>query len=278
MPVQGTVTSENDQPQSGAQVTFRAAGSGYQTTTSSDSDGSFEMADLPPGKYEAVAQSSYGISELRAFVVSGSSESRLKLILRPYLHIPIHVVSKQKEPIYDAIVQVWVAPGVPKAFGRTDQNGLLKVNLPPGTTEVGLTVGADEYAMKLTRMPVLNTPAVSDGDPSPDQNTVTLDTNGGTLVLNFEPPDGLLDRSATLYLVHNGAVADARTLSGWDSGQADANSEGPAEVDGIEPGKYALCVVTAPSQLAVLWQGKVPPESCNAGTLQSGKTLTLTPR
>jgi len=277
MPVQGTVTSENDQPQRGAQVTFRAAGSGYQTTTSTDGDGSFEMADLPPGKYEAVAQSSYGISEPTPFVVSGNSESRLKLILRPYLHIPIHVVSRQKEPIPDATVQVWVAPGIPKAFGRTDQNGLLKVSLPPGTTQVGLTVGADDYALKLTRMPVSNTPAVSDGDPSPDQNTVTLDTNGGTLVLNFEPPDGLLDRSATLYLVHNGAVADARTLSGWDSGQADAHSEGPAEVDGIEPGKYALCVVTAPSQLAVLWQGKAPPERCNAGTLQPGKTLTLTP-
>lgn len=277
MPVRGTVTSENNQPQSGAQVTFRESGSGYQTTTSADNDGSFEIADLTPGKYEVVAQSPYGISKPTPIVVTGDSGSRLKLILRPYLHVPIYVVSRQKEPISDAAVQVWVAPGIPKAFGRTDQNGILKVSLPPGTTEIGLTVGADDYAMKLTKMAVSSAPAANGSDPSPDQNTVTLDTNGGTLVLNFEPAEGLLDRSATLYLVHNGAVADARTLSGWDTGQADAGSEGPAEVDGIEPGKYALCVVTKPSQLADLWQGKVPPERCSAGMVNPDQTLTLTP-
>lgn len=286
IPVRGTVFSQDNQPQNSAQVTFEAAGSGYRTTTSTDADGSFEMADLPPGKYNAVAESSYGISEPTPFSVTGNSESRLNLILHPYLHVPFYVVSSESEPIPDATVQVWVAPGVPRALGRTDQNGRYEVSLPPGTTEVALTVGASDYDLKLTKMPIASAPAAGENDPSSAQhtdqngaqNTVTLDTNGGTLVLNFEPAEGALDRSTTLYLVHNGAIADARTLAGWGTDQAGASSEGPAEVDGIEPGDYALCVVTAPSQLATLWQGKVPPQSCTVGTVMPGHTLNLSPQ
>ncbi|HTW62723.1 MAG TPA: carboxypeptidase regulatory-like domain-containing protein, partial [Terracidiphilus sp.] len=282
VPVRGTVLSADGQPQDGAQVTFEAAGSGFRTTTSTDREGSFEMDDLPPGKYNAVAHSDYGISEPTPFAVTGSSESQLKLILRPYLHIPFYVVSNEKEPLSDATVQVWLAPGVPRALGRTDQNGRFEVSLPPGTTEVGLTVGAPDYAIKLTKMPVSSTPAAGASDPSQDQgqdqNTVTLGTNGGTLVLNFEPSEGTLDRSATLYLAHDGAIVDARTLAGWGTSQAGASGDGPAEVDGIEPGDYALCVVRDPSQLAKLWQGMVPQASCSAGTVKAGQTLTLTPR
>jgi hypothetical protein len=292
IPVRGTVLSEDNQPQSNAQVTLEAAGSGYRTSTSTDGEGSFEMADLPAGKYNAVAESDYGISEPTPFSVTGNSESQLKLILHPYLHVPFYVVSSDKEPVADATVQVWVAPGVPRALGRTDQNGRFEVSLPPGTTEVALTVGAPDYDIKLTKMPVSSTPAANESDPSPQQNvaqsiaenTVTLDTNGGTLVLNFQPADGTLDRSSTLYLVHNGAIADARTLAGWGSNQPGVGSDGPAEidgpaeVDGIDPGDYALCVVTSPSQLDTLWQGQVPQASCSVGAVKAGQTLTLTPQ
>jgi hypothetical protein len=286
IPVRGAVLSEDNQPQNNAQVTLEAAGSGFRTTTSADGEGAFEMADLPAGKYNAVAESDYGISEPTPFSVTGNSESQLKLILHPYLHIPFYVVSSDKEPIADATVQVWVAPGVPRALGRTDQNGRFEVSLPPGTTEVALTVGAPDYNIKLTKMPIASTPSANESDPSPQQNvaqsiaenTVTLDTNGGTLVLNFEPADGTLDRSSTLYLVHNGALADARTLSGWDTDQPGVGSDGPAEIDGIEPGDYALCVVTGPSQLDTLWQGAVPQASCTVGAVKAGQTLTLTPQ
>jgi hypothetical protein len=286
IPVRGTVISEDNQPQINAQVTLEAAGSGYRTSTSTDGEGSFEMSDLPAGKYNAVAESDYGISEPTPFSVTGNSESQLKLILHPYLHIPFYVVSSDKEPIADATVQVWVAPGTPRALGRTDQNGRFEVNLPPGTTEVALTVGAPDYDLKLTKMPVSSTPAANDGDPASDlntsennaRNTVTLDTNGGSLLLNFEPADGTLDRSSTLYLVHNGAIADAHTLAGWGADQPGAGSDGPAEVDGIDPGDYALCVVTGPSQLDTLWQGQVPQASCTVGAVKAGQTLTLTPQ
>lgn len=277
IPVRGTVTLANNQPQSRVRVTFRATGSGYQTTTSTDDAGNFEVSYLLPGKYEAIAKSSYGISDPTPFTVTGGSESRLDLILRPYLHVPIHVLSGQKEPIYDAAVQVWVAPGIPKEFGKTDQSGVLTVSLPPGTAQIGLIVGAEDYAMKLSKMPISAPPDANGGRSPSDRNTVTLTPIGGTLILNFEPDDGFLDPSASLYLVYQGAVADARTLSGWGTDQSGTDTLGPAEVDGIAPGKYALCVVMTRSQLAALWRGKVPPTTCSTGTVSQGQTLTLTP-
>ena len=236
------------------------------------------MADLPPGKYNAVAESSYGPSDPTPFAVTDGSESQLKLILHPNLHIPFYVVSKDQEPLSDVTVQVWLAPGVPRALGRTNRDGRFEATLPPGTTEVGLTVGAPDYAIRLVKMPVSSTPVANQGDPSQNQNTITLDTNGGSLVLNFEPPEGTLDRSTTLYLAHNGALVDARTLAGWGTDQAGANSDGPAEVDAIEPGDYALCVVKDPSQLASLWQGDLPQDLCSMGTVKTGQTLTLAPQ
>ena len=277
MPVRGIVVTEDGRPQNGAQVTFKADGSGYQNAASTDEAGKFEMADLPPGKYNALAESSYGPSDQTPFTVTDTSETQLKLILHPNLHIPFYVISKDQEPISDATIQVWLAPGEPHALGRTNRDGRYDATLPPGTTEVGLTVGAPDYEIKLLKMPVSNTPAPTQSDPSQNQNSVTLDTNGGSLVLNFEPAEGTLDRSATLYLAHSGAIVDARTLSGWGTDQAGANTDGPAEVDSIEPGDYALCVVTDPSQLAALWQGSLPPNRCSTGTVKQGQLLTLTP-
>jgi hypothetical protein len=278
IPVRGTVVSQSGQPQNGAQVTFETEGGGYRTTLATDGAGTFEMADLLPGKYNAVAQSSFGISDPTEFAVAAGSESRPKLILRPYLHIPIYVISSDGDPIAGASVQVWSQPGVPRAFGHTDRNGRLVVNLPPGTTEVGLTVGAQGYEIELKNLAVSSTPVTSDSGQPPDQYTVTLSANGGTLALNFEPPEGTLDRSAALYLTHDGAIADARTLEGWGTDRAGSNSDGPAQIDSIEPGDYALCVVTAPSQLAALWEGSAPQESCSKGTVKADQTLTLSPK
>ncbi|MGH9561105.1 MAG: MSCRAMM family protein, partial [Terracidiphilus sp.] len=153
IPVRGIVVSEDGKPQKGAQVTFKADG-GYQTATSSDDMGSFEMADLSPGNYSAMAQSDYGVSDPTPFVVNDSTENKLKLVMHPNLHIPFYVIAKDQEPISDATVQVWVAPGVPLAFGHTNRDGRYEATLPPGTTEVGLTVGASDYAVNIVKMPV----------------------------------------------------------------------------------------------------------------------------
>lgn len=277
MPIRGTVVSEDSRPQSGAQVTFQSLTSGYQTTVAADEMGSFELADLPPGQYRVAAKSSFGSSDPVSLAVVDGLESHLKLILHPNLHIPLYVVDKNQEPIEDATVQVWLPPGVPLTLGHTDRNGRYEATLPPGTTEVGLTVGADDYAITLSKMPVSSTPVANETDPVAHSNTVTLDTNGGSMILNLEPAEGTLDRSATLYLVHNGSLVDARTLDGWGSSHAGMNSDGPVNVDDIEPGDYALCIVNQPSQLMSLWDGSTPADSCNKGTVKPGQTLTMTP-
>ncbi len=268
--VRGTVVSKEGQSQRGAQVTFEDASSGARTTTYTDDAGSFELPDLPPGKYTAVAESVEGVSERTALEVVEGIESKLKLVLNPSMRIPFHVVSSAG-PVADAAVQVWISPGVPRSFTRTDQDGRFEVKLPPGTTEVGLTVGAPGYALKLTRMPISN-----DNDESSNTNTITLDMSGGTLLLDFQPPGRAVDSSATPYLVHNGAIQDAFTLAGWGTDQAGVSGNGPAVVEAIEPGDYALCLLTDPAQLASIWMGTLPSDRCRKVSVEQGKTKTLT--
>src|SRR4029078_2387098 len=55
--VRGTVVSEGGEAQSGAQVTFEDTRSGARTVTATDEAGGFEVPDLPPGSYTAVAES-----------------------------------------------------------------------------------------------------------------------------------------------------------------------------------------------------------------------------
>jgi hypothetical protein len=268
--VRGGVVSEDGQPQGGTQVTFEDS-SGARSTTATDDAGRFEMPYLPPGKYTAVAHSFEGVSDRTPFEVAEGSESELKLVLSPSERVSFYVVSSQG-PVADAAVQVWIKPGVPRAFARTDADGRFEVTLPPGTTEVGLTVGAPGYALKLTRLPISG-----ESDEPPDAHTVTLDTSAGTLVLKFPLPGRTPDSSATLYLVHNGGIQDARTVAGWGTSQAGTSGNGPAVVEAIEPGAYALCPAADPAQLAALWSGPLP-SGCRTGSVEQDRTLTLSPR
>jgi hypothetical protein len=265
--VRGSVVSEDGQPKSGVQVSFEDSGGG-QTITSTDDAGNFDMPDLPAGKYTAMAESPEGASDRVPFSVAEGSERVLKLVLHSFERVPFYVVSNQG-PVADAAVQVWISPGVTHSFTRTDQDGGFKVNLPPGTTEVGLTVGAPGYVLTLTRLQV-------SGD-----HTITLGASGsGTLVLDLQPPQHALNSSAldssamTPYLVHNGAIEDAALLAGWGTDQAGVSHEGPAVVQAIEPGAYALCLAD-PAALAALWQGTLSSDRCQKGKLEDGGTLTL---
>jgi len=266
--VRGAVHSEEGQPQRSIQVAFEGS-SGFRTTTSTDDAGRFEMPVLSPGRYTAVADSPEGASDRTPFEVTDGSESELSLTIHPSMRIPFYVVSNQG-PVSDAAVQVWITPGVPRAFARTDQDGRFEVKLQAGTTEVGLTVGAPGYALKLIRMPVS-----SESDPPQNANTITLAASGGTLVLNLQLPNRTPDTPAAFYLVHNGAIQDARTVAGWGTDQTIASVDGPAVVDAIEPGAYALCLLADPAEL---WQGALPSEHCRTGSVEPGGTLTLQPR
>jgi hypothetical protein len=254
--VRGTVVSEGGKPQSGAQVTFADTRGGTATATATDDAGSFELLELPPGSYTAVAESVAGVSERTAFDAVEGVEGELHLVLHGAERVAFHVVSSQG-PVAGAAVQVWSGPGVPRGFARTDADGRFEVKLPPGTTEVGLTVGAPGHALKLIRLPASN------------EATIMLGTSGGTLVLDLQRPGSAPDGS-TPYLLHDGAIEAAGELAGW--GRADAG--GPSVVEAIEPGVYALCLA-GPGEVAALWRGALPADRCRTGSVEPGRTLTL---
>jgi hypothetical protein len=268
--VHGTVASEKGQLQSGVEVTFEDASNGTRTSTATSESGGFEMSDLQPGKYTVVAESLDGISERTPLQVVQGAESELKLVLKPSEIVSFSVVSN-RGPVTGATVQVWIAPGVPRYFTRTDPSGRFEVKVPPGTTEVGLTVNARGYAVKLTRLKISN-------DSDTDANTITLDDSGGTLMLDLNPGGGVRDGSTTPYLVHDKAIEAVGTLANSDGDQADASDDRPMVVKAIEPGNYSLCLVTDSAQLTALWLGALPSDRCRTGSLDTGGTLTMSPR
>lgn len=269
----GTVVSNRGQPQSGVQVTFEDTSSGARTTTASGDAGGFELPDLAPGKYIAMAESIEGVSERTPLQIVEGVESEVKLVLNPSERIQFSVVSSQG-PVADAAVQVWIPPGVPQWFTHTDSEGHFEVKLLHGTTEVGLTVGARGYAIKLTRLQVSR-----ESDGSPNANSITLDDSGGTLVLDLQPPPGRVqDSLVTPYIVHEGAIEAVGTLVGWGTNRADASGRGPIVVDSIEPGVYSLCLVADPSELTAFWFGSLRSDSCRTGSVEQGSTLTLSPQ
>jgi hypothetical protein len=267
--VHGTVVSQDNQPQRGVQVTLEDS-SKVRTTVATDDVGSFDIPELASGKYTAVAESGDGVSELTPLEVVDGTESELKLVLSPSRRVPFYVVSNDG-PVSDAAVQVWIAPGVPKSFTRTDRDGRFEVRLPRGAAEVGLTIGAPGYAMKLTRIAV-----PSDSDPSPDKGKVILSASAGTLELDLKPPGATLEAPITPYLVHNGAVEYAGRLTTWGTDRPSGGGSG--EVEAIEPGVYALCLVADPAELTALWQGKLPPDKCRTDSVEQGRTLALSPQ
>jgi hypothetical protein len=221
------------------------------------------VPELPAGSYTAMAESADGVSEQIALELVDGVESELKLVVNRSARVAFHVVSEHG-PVADAAVQVWIAPGVPRAFARTDADGRFEVILPPGTTEVGLTVGAAGHALKLTRLLVAN------------EQIITLGTSGGRLVLDLQRPGRAVDGSTTPYLVHDGAIEAAGALAGWGAVDAGASGGRPAVIEVIEPGVYALCLA-GPDEVATLWRTPLPSDRCRAGSVPAGGTLTLSP-
>ena len=73
--------------------------------------------------------------------------------------------------------------------------------------------------------------------------------------------------------MHDGAIEAAGALAGW--GGTDAGERAPAVVESLEPGVYALCLA-GPAELEALWRGALPSDRCRTGSVEPGRTLTLT--
>jgi hypothetical protein len=173
-------------------------------------------------------------------------------------------------------VQIWLAPGVARSFTHTDTDGRFEAKLPPGTTELGLTVEAQGYAVKLTRLQISQ-----DNENTPEANTITLESSGGALLLDLQPPrrvaalGSLSNSSTTTYLTHNGAIEAIGTLEELTGNETDAGGPRPLLVEKIEPGVYSLCVVADPAELSGLWFGVSSRNRCRTGSVDEGETLTL---
>jgi hypothetical protein len=72
--------------------------------------------------------------------------------------------------------------------------------------------------------------------------------------------------------VHDGAIEAAAAVIDGDT----AGRGGPAVVDAVEPGVYALCFV-ASEEVAALWRGARPRDRCRSGSVEPGAILTLSP-
>ena len=210
-----------------------------------------------------MAESIEGVSERVALEVVDGVERELELVLTRSERVAFYVLGSHG-PLADAAVQVWIPPGVPRGFLRTGPDGRFEADLPTGTTEVGLTVGAPGHALKLVRLPVAN------------EQTITLGASGGTLVLDLQHPGVDSHGATTPYLVHDGAIEAAGALPGWGTSTAGATASGPAVVEAIEPGTYVLCLADA-EELAALWRGARPSGRCRSGSVEPGGTLTLSP-
>lgn len=260
--VRGTVVSEEGQLQSGVPVTFEDTSTRTRTVAATDDAGSFEVLELPPGSYFAAAESVAGVSERALVEVADGIESELQLVLKRSDRVTFQVIGAQG-PVANAAVQIWIAPGIPRSFTQTDADGGFEADLPPGTKDVGLTIGAPGHALRLARLAVT------------DEATITLGASGGRLVLDLRRPGRVVDDSATLYLVHDGALEAAGSLAAWSPAHATGGE--PIVIDPIEPGTYALCLA-GPAEVAALWRGgALPSERCRAGSVEPGGSLTLSP-
>jgi len=95
----------------------------------------------------------------------------------------------------------------------------------------------------------------------------------GHRMLDLQRTGRPADASLTPYLVHDGAIEAAAALAGWGT---DTPGGGGTVVDAIEPGVYALCLA-GPEDVPSLWRGVLPPGRCRTGTVEDGRTLTLSP-
>jgi hypothetical protein len=145
---------------------------------------------------------------------------------------------------------------------RADGDGRFEFRLPPATSEIGLSVGALGYAVRILRMPVaVDRPA-----------TVLLERLGGKLVLEIpEIPKG----GPGVVVAHGGFYESVSYLSGWAAANGGGQNEmGQMVIPQLEPGRYAACISTVPD-LPGLSKGVLPQEGCAQGTLSAGGELIL---
>jgi hypothetical protein len=246
----------------GAEVSAEDIATGTRRVAMANGEGVFELGGLPEGTHKVVAESPDGVSDPVALTVQEGAEQEVELVLKRPVRSAWYVTS-DKGPVAGAGVQLWIPPGIPRTFLRTDAAGRFEHGLPPEVTEVGATVIAAGHATRMSRL------ALGADDPG----AIVLQAAAGTLVLDVGPTSGL-DPMA-LVLAHGGSLESVGALVRWGEG-AGARATGHRVIlPGLEPGAYAFCHAD-PEDLSALWLGAPMAEGrCASGSLPEGGVLEL---
>jgi hypothetical protein len=262
-PIRGAVVSSDGRGQPGAQVTAVDVATAAQVLAVANDLGSFELADLPPGSYTVIAESARGFSDRVPLEVREGEEQELVLIVGGPTRF-VGRVTSEAGPVGGAAVQAWLPPGVPRSFLRTGADGGWQMEIPRDAGEVGVTVSAPGYALRMARLRVTN-----------DEVTlIPLSIAAGRLVLAGPEAAGQPEGAGTLLVVHEGAIETVGGLARWVEREGGRVTDGRVVVRRAEPGAYALCRLRDP-EIHAAWLGALPPERCRFGTLAEGGTLTL---
>ena len=251
--LRGRVVSEG-RPAAGVAVVATHTGpDGASQTATTDAGGWFEFAGLPEGHHQVAADAGDGVSA-PAEVDIGGAPVDVRLALEPTTRLQGRV-QVGESPVPSAEIRTWLAPGIQRDSVHASKDGAFLARLPADAAEVGLSVAARGYALKMGRLPV---------DAAPID--VTLDETAGTLVLDTP--------SADVVLVHDGAVETFAFLSRWAAMNGGSTEENRLRIPQVEPGRYTACLVTE-EELATVWAGVLPQGRCAAGELAAGGELTL---
>lgn len=238
--IAGNVIDDKGKPVAGAFVHVqRRADAELPATLVTDGKGAFQIAGLPPGRYnlEANSRQPSGVQAVSEVVTIDLAEDRelpeTVLVLTENRVLEVRVTARGRG-VPQARIQAlpMLADGSATMWGRaviTDVNGLAKLDLPPRTASLGLLVLPPGFSLKMTRVPV------GDGESL----EIPVEPVGGTLIIELDgtkQPEG--EDRPFIMVSREGVQANMGLLTSWAQVQGVSQEPGKLIVPSLEPGDY----------------------------------------
>ena len=255
----GCVNTEGGAPAPGALVTAEAEEAGARVQALANGEGCFDLGAPAAGTYRVWAESPHGTAELQRVEIADGWPQTLRFVLKSSRRVAGRVVA-DGQPVGSASVQAWLSPGVPRSAVEADADGRFEETVASEGDELGVTVIAPGYALKMTRV-FLDEGAIE----------IPLTTSGGELTVEVRHGERASDRSVVL--TRDGGVEWLDYLLQWGSVHSHAGGR-RVVLPQVEAGSYRACLVER-SELPALWAGDAPADRCTSGTLADGGRLVL---
>ncbi len=261
----GRVVDEKGQPVPEAQVGVLAEGVD-PLLVQTGAEGTFDIRALPEGTAWLAAESKDRVSGRTLItLVEDRAVGPLELIVRPLKELTGTVISSQG-PVSGAQVTILSYPSGAGDAATTDDAGGFRIKIPESATRLVAIVSAPGFALRAFR-------ASAEGVPL----ALTVSEAGGDLEVSLPwDPEEFLERGRVLVFFQNGLPLPANIPSQWayDQGQPREIKGRTFRIPNVAPGDYRVCLTAQGNPMDV-----VPAEadSCDAGALAPGATLTLRP-